>query len=107
MLPRWPQVINPTYWQRLLRLPPEVAVQKSVFMHDFYNAFTSVVFYGNELRLAVFEALLFLAIDSQLQSVATTAFIVYIVIKAVALARYTLGKNNLSRKTQIDQRFLN
>ena len=99
-------MLNPTYWQQLLRLPPAASDGRTVFVHDFHAAFTKVVFYGHELRLFVFEALLFLAIDSELRSVPTTAFIVYVVHSAIALTRASLGKNNLSRKTLVDKNFL-
>lgn len=100
------QVLVPTYWQSLLRLPPEGATRHPVFMHDFHKQFSSVLFYGNESRLYIYEALFFCAVDMTLRNVPISAFITYLMVKVVALVRVHFGENNLSSKTLVDRRFL-
>lgn len=73
-------MIEPTYKDTLLRLPPpQENIPKNKMMHDFHNTFTKTMWYGNELRLFVFEALVFCALDMELKSVPITAFIVFII----------------------------
>ena len=51
------------------QLPPLAAAKEAVFVHDYFNSFTSTMFIGNELRLFAYEALFFCVIDMQLQNV--------------------------------------
>ena len=63
------QVIDPTYFQMITQLPPLAAEKDAVFVHDYFNSWTSTMFIGNELRLFAFEALFFCTIDMSLQNV--------------------------------------
>lgn len=96
----------PTYWQRIFRLPPETAASRTVLMHDFHNNFSRVLFFGREARLFVYEALLFCAVDSAVQSAATTGFIVLVCWLALRAVRLHFGETNLSKKTLVDRHFL-
>lgn len=100
------RVVDPTYFQMLTRFPPLASDNEAVFIHDYFNSFTSTMFIGNELRLFTFEALFFCVIDSTLQNVTLTAFITYILWLFVKWIRERMGENNLSRKTLVDQHFL-
>lgn len=59
-----------------------------------------------QVRLFVFEALFFMAIDMALNNAAISALITYVVSRAVALVRKTLGTLNLAQKTTVDLHFL-
>jgi hypothetical protein len=98
------QVIIPTYWQRLFRMPPAAAA--TLLQHDFHNSFASVLFFGQELRLFVFEALLFSSLHMTLGNAATSGFITLIVQQVVVWVRQHWGENNLARKTLVDRHFL-
>lgn len=100
------QVIIPTYWQRLLRMPPESAVTHTLLQHDFLHSFAGTIFIGQELRLFVFEALLFSSLYMTLANAAQAGFITFIVWRIVVLIRQHWGENNLSRKTLVDKHFL-
>jgi hypothetical protein len=86
-------------------LPPEGSVKETIFVHDYYNNFTSTMFIGNELRLYAFEALLFCAVDMSLQNVTDSALITFVVSTFLYWIRKRLGENNLAQKTLIDQHF--
>jgi len=100
------QVLVPTYWQRVFRLPPESAAARTVLMHDFHSSFASILFFGREMRLFVFEALLFCAVDSAVRNGAVTAFVVLMCWLVLRAVRLHFGQNNLSNKTLVDRHFL-
>ncbi|KAG2497180.1 hypothetical protein HYH03_004769 [Edaphochlamys debaryana] len=100
------QVIDPTYVQRFLQLPPENAQENPVFVHDYFNSFTETIFLGIEPRLFVYEALFCCSIDMALKSFSTSAFITFIVSRFFAYVRRGWGEDNLSQKTLVDRHFL-
>ncbi|GLC73394.1 hypothetical protein PLESTF_001370600 [Pleodorina starrii] len=100
------QVIDPTYMQMVLELPPENAANNPAFMHDHFSSFTNIFFIGNEVRLYVYEALFFCAIDMGLRNVAVSALLTFLMIRAVAYVRAMFGEDNLARKTLVDRHFL-
>ena len=57
------QVVDPTYFQMAFQTPPLAAADGTVFVHDYFNHFTSTLFLGQDLRLFVYEAMFFLTID--------------------------------------------
>lgn len=69
-------------------------------------AFTSVIFYGNEWSLLLFDMLLFAIVDLIAQNYVLAAVITYIIGWGLQCVRDFLGKGNLGRKTLIDNRFL-
>jgi hypothetical protein len=97
------QVMVPTYWQRALRLPPEAAAQRAVFMHDFHSHWSHVLFYGNELRLFTYAALVYCCIDCSVYNAPVSAFCTYLIMAVISLARSHWGEANLSRKTLVDR----
>uniref|UniRef100_A0A383WB01 Meckelin n=1 Tax=Tetradesmus obliquus TaxID=3088 RepID=A0A383WB01_TETOB len=100
------QVIIPTYWQRMFRLPPTAAASSTLLTHDFHAGFASVLFYGQELRMFVFEALLFCSLHMTLGNAAVAGFVTLLVQRLLAVVRRHWGENNLSRKTLVDRHFL-
>lgn len=96
----------PSYWQRVFRLPPQLSSMRAVFMHDFHDSFADTIFWGHELRLAVFEALLCCAVDMAIHNIVLAAFTSFCVMRALAWIRSWAGENNLSRKTLVDRHFL-
>lgn len=101
-----PQVVISSYWQRLLRLPPAAAASMTLLQHDFHNSFSSTLFFGQELRLYVFEALLFSSLHMSLGNAAAAGFITLIVQQVLVWVRQHFGQNNLARKTLVDSHFL-
>ena len=61
---------------------------------------------GHEFSLTIFEVLVFSFTDLFTGDFLISALVTYIVTKAIAVIRYTLGKKNLATKTLIDRRFL-
>lgn len=100
------QVIDPTYTQMVLQLPPDAAVNNPAFVHDYFNTFTTTMFLGCEVRLYVFEAVFFCAVDMSLGNVAVTALLTFLVNRALTWFRAAWGEDNLSRKTLVDRHFL-
>jgi meckelin len=105
-LPLAPQVVIPTYWQRMFRMPPAAAANKTLLQHDFYHSFSTTIFYGQELRLYVFDAMLFSSLHMTLGNAACAGFITFMIQQLVRLIRHHCGESNLSRKTLVDRHFL-
>lgn len=104
-------MLIPTYWQRVLRLPPEAAgAGRTLLMHDFHDQFATALFFGREARLFVFEALMFCAVDSAVAGAPGGASVAGLVVLAAWLAlravRLHFGETNLSKKTLVDRHFL-
>ncbi|KAJ9523189.1 hypothetical protein QJQ45_024081 [Haematococcus lacustris] len=72
------QVVNPTYAQMVMQLPPEASHTSPVFVHDFFRSFATTLFLGSEVRLYVFEALFFLAVDMDLHNIPLAALLTFI-----------------------------
>eukprot|EP00879_Flechtneria_rotunda_P023280 GHRR01024623.1.p1 GENE.GHRR01024623.1~~GHRR01024623.1.p1 ORF type:complete len:249 (+),score=65.06 GHRR01024623.1:718-1464(+) len=100
------QVIIPTYWQRVFHMPPAPAPQSTMLQHDFHHHFSTVMFYGQELRLYVYEALLFSSLYMSIGNAAAAGFIAFLVQQVVRFIRQHWGENNLSQKTLVDRHFL-
>ncbi|PNW74089.1 hypothetical protein CHLRE_13g584901v5 [Chlamydomonas reinhardtii] len=100
------QVTDPTYLQMVLDLPPDSALNNTAMVHDHLDAFTRTMFIGCEVRLFVFEALFFCAIDMSIKSVAISALITYVMWRAVKWFRDSWGEDNISSKTLVDRHFL-
>ncbi|GFR52700.1 hypothetical protein Agub_g15327 [Astrephomene gubernaculifera] len=100
------QVVEPTYFQSALELPPDNALHNPAFVHDYWETFTNTMFLGCEVRLYVFEALFFCAVDMALRNVAVSALLTFLMVRAVAYLRGSFGEDNLSQKTLVDRHFL-
>ncbi|XP_065896707.1 meckelin-like isoform X2 [Dysidea avara] len=69
-------------------------------------SFTSIIFYGNEWSLLLFDILLFAIVDLVGQNYVLAAIVTYIIGWGIRYMRDYLGKRNLGRKTLVDDRFL-
>ena len=83
-----------------------LAAEKAVFYIDNGHSFDSVLLYGHEFSLTIFEVLVFCFTDLFTSDFLISALITYVITKLIAVVRYTLGKRNLATKTLIDKRFL-
>lgn len=43
------QVIDPTYLQMVMQVPPEASLNNNVFVHDHFHTFTTSIFLGIEV----------------------------------------------------------
>ena len=82
-----------------------------LFLDKSCESISSILFYGNELSLVIFEILCFLTFDlafsgSFVGSYFISAAITFIIYRTLSLIRRSLGQRNLSQKTLIDDRFL-
>ena len=100
------QVVDPTYVQRLMRLPPVAAQTSPAFVHDYFNSFTSILFLGNEGRLFLFETIFFCAVDMDLQNVPLTALLTFITSEVISWITNKLAIQNLEAKTMVDSHFI-
>ena len=83
-----------------------LAAEKAVFYTDNGHSFDSVLLYGHEFSLTIFEVLVFSFTDLFAADYLISALVTYLVSKLIAVVRYTMGKRNLAAKTLIDKRFL-
>ena len=102
------QVRNPQFVERLMNMPPDLGPggEKAVFQHDMFSRFKEVLFYGIEAKLVVWNILVFLAVDSSSRNPAVAGLVTWILNFAAATLRESYGKENLSKKSLIDGRFL-
>ncbi|CAD7702542.1 unnamed protein product [Ostreobium quekettii] len=100
------QVLPSSFLGRILRLPPELSAQKAVLVHDFHSSFGNVLLYGNEVRLIMFELVMFCALDVSLKSPGIVAFLVYLISRLITWVRKSCGERNISRKTMVGRHFL-
>lgn len=42
-------MIDPTYTQRVMRLPPPASANNPCFVYDYFSSFTSTIFLGQEV----------------------------------------------------------
>ena len=87
----------------LKELPPP---DKAIFYNDDGRSFNSILFYGNEWTLMLFDLLMFAFVDSLAQDFVLAGVITYLVTKALIILRDSFGRKNLTRKTLVDERFL-
>jgi hypothetical protein len=45
-------VVVPNYHQRVFQLPPEASLNHTMFVHDYFKTFSTVLLYGNEASAA-------------------------------------------------------
>lgn len=77
-----------------------------VFFHDFNRAWSTSIFFGNELRLAVFEMMVFATVFASSGRASVAAVVAILVDVLLSYMRQELGTNNVSRKSLVDPRFL-
>ncbi|XP_014675060.1 PREDICTED: meckelin-like [Priapulus caudatus] len=77
-----------------------------VFFTDSGHSFDKVLLYGNELKLLVFDVMLFTIVDLAAHDFLLAGIICYFVTQGIVIFRNSGGKKNLARKTLVDERFL-
>ncbi|XP_054716868.1 meckelin-like [Uloborus diversus] len=83
----------------------EVA-DRGYFYNDDGRSFSSVLFYGNETVLLLFDVLLFSVIDLASSDFVLAAVLTFIFAKIIQAIRQSAGRRNLVRKALVDERFL-
>ena len=84
----------------------EIPLDKAIFYNDDGRSFNSVLFYGNEWTLLLFDILFFALVDFIATDYVLAAVLTYIASKIISAARNSFGRRNLARKTLVDERFL-
>lgn len=92
--------------ERLLGIEFNDPIDKALFYNDEGHGFDTVLFYGNEWNLMLFDMVIFTLIDLLAADFVLAAFITYILGQLLVLVRDSLGRRNLARKTLVDERFL-
>ncbi|XP_041123884.1 meckelin-like isoform X2 [Polyodon spathula] len=81
--------------------------ERSMFYNDPDGiVFSNVLYYGNELVLLLFDTLLFCIIDLGTQDIVLATILTYLVQQLLEMLRYYIARNNLAKKTLVDQCFL-
>uniref|UniRef100_G1PN92 Transmembrane protein 67 n=1 Tax=Myotis lucifugus TaxID=59463 RepID=G1PN92_MYOLU len=82
-------------------------MEKSIFYNvDDGYSFSSVLYYGNEATLLIYDLLFFCVVDLACQNFILAAFLTYLQQEVFKFIRNIVGQNNLASKTLVDQRFL-
>ncbi|XP_037360070.1 meckelin [Talpa occidentalis] len=92
--------------ERILGMEFMEPVEKSIFYNDEGYSFSSVLYYGNEATLLIFDLLFFCVVDLACQSFILAACLTYLQQEIFRFIRNTVGQKNLASKTLVDQRFL-
>ncbi|KAL6094280.1 hypothetical protein STEG23_009414 [Scotinomys teguina] len=81
-------------------------MEKSIFYNDEGHSFSSVLYYGNEATLLIFDLLFFCVVDLACQNFVLASFLTYLQQEIFRFIRNTVGQKNLTTKTLVDERFL-
>ncbi|KAF8561258.1 hypothetical protein P879_07815 [Paragonimus westermani] len=79
---------------------------EGLFYVDDGNSFGDILFYGNEIQLFIFDALLFCLVDLLSQNLILDLIVTLIVGKLICILRGDLGRRNVVKKAVIHERFL-
>jgi hypothetical protein len=105
------QPVNPTIWQRWfrdmsIRERVDSSGQLLVCARDRHSLWTTTLFYGQELRLVLFEAMFLGAVDLAIQNEVVSACLAWLLTMGLAMARVELGRRNIASSTFVDLAFL-
>uniref|UniRef100_A0A2I3TPZ1 Transmembrane protein 67 n=1 Tax=Pan troglodytes TaxID=9598 RepID=A0A2I3TPZ1_PANTR len=92
--------------ERILGMEFMEPMEKSIFYNDEGYSFSSVLYYGNEATLLIFDLLFFCVVDLACQNFILASFLTYLQQEIFRYIRNTVGQKNLASKTLVDQRFL-
>ncbi|XP_015341443.1 meckelin isoform X2 [Marmota marmota marmota] len=92
--------------ERVLGMEFMEPMEKSIFYNDESYSFSSMLYYGNEATLLIFDLLFFCVVDLACQNFILAAFLTYLQQEIFRFIRNTVGQKNLATKTLVDQRFL-
>ncbi|CAL8079935.1 unnamed protein product [Orchesella dallaii] len=84
----------------------EVGSDRAVFYTDNGHSFDSVLFYGNERTLFMFNLYTFIFVDILSHNFVLAGIVTFLIDLVIKSLRNFFGKRNLARKTLIDSRFL-
>jgi len=89
-------VLERPFMERIMSMPPESLATHSgsqpIFYHDFSNTFSSVLYYGIEAQLLIFELLVFTAVDAEMKSFAIATFITWLAGCTISYVRSVFGE---------------
>ena len=102
------QAVPHSTWRACLR---DVALRGGtraplVRVPDATKLWTTTIFYGHELRLALFEAVLLGVLELELRNIALSACLAWLLMACVTAARRELGRRHVARCTHVDKSFL-
>ncbi|XP_051054068.1 meckelin isoform X2 [Phodopus roborovskii] len=92
--------------ERVLGIEFMEPMEKSIFYNDEGHSFSSVLYYGNEATLLIFDLLFFCVVDLACQNFVLASFLTYLQQEIFRFIRNTVGQKNLATKTLVDERFL-
>ncbi|XP_040596998.1 meckelin isoform X2 [Mesocricetus auratus] len=92
--------------ERVLGMEFMEPMEKSIFYNDEGHSFSSVLYYGNEATLLIFDLLFFCIVDLACQNFVLASFLTYLQQEIFRFIRNTVGQKNLATKTLVDERFL-
>ncbi|XP_036120104.1 meckelin [Molossus molossus] len=92
--------------ERILGMEFMEPMDKSIFYNDEGYSFSSVLYYGNETTLLIYDLLFFCVVDLACQNFIFAAFLTYLQQEIFRFIRNIIGQKNLASKTLVDQRFL-
>ncbi|XP_065759283.1 meckelin isoform X3 [Muntiacus reevesi] len=92
--------------ERILGMEFMEPMEKSIFYNDEGYSFSSVLYYGNEATLLIYDLMFFCVVDLACQNFILAAFLTYLQQEIFRFIRNTVGQKNLASKTLVDQRFL-
>nr|XP_031295182.1 meckelin isoform X3 [Camelus dromedarius] len=92
--------------ERILGMEFMEPMEKSIFYNDEGYSFSSVLYYGNEATLLIYDLLFFCVVDLACQNFILAACLTYLQQEIFRFIRNTVGQKNLASKTLVDQRFL-
>ncbi|MGH0122332.1 UNVERIFIED_CONTAM: hypothetical protein FKN15_055092 [Acipenser sinensis] len=95
------------FLEKIMNYEFQQPFERSMFYNDPDGiVFSSVLYYGNELVLLLFDTLLFCIIDLGTQNIVLATVLTYLVQQLLEMLRYYIARNNLTKKTLVDQCFL-
>ena len=102
------QVRVPGYMQQALGNAPEMLIgaDKAVFVHDFFNNFSRVLFHGMELKLIIWNVMVFGAVDAVAKNSALAIAVTWCLDLFARQVREKVGQENLGKKALVDSHFL-
>ncbi|XP_057592336.1 meckelin isoform X3 [Hippopotamus amphibius kiboko] len=92
--------------ERILGMEFMEPMEKSIFYNDESYSFSSVLYYGNEATLLLYDLMFFCVVDLACQNFILASFLTYLQQEIFRFIRNTVGQKNLASKTLVDQRFL-
>ncbi|CAH1779425.1 unnamed protein product, partial [Owenia fusiformis] len=92
--------------ESILNVEFQDSSEKGIFFNDGGHSFDSVLFYGREMTLVLFEVMVFCITDLASQNFVLAGIITYAVMEVLKMIRDSAGRKNLAKKTLVDERFL-